>query len=76
MVPRWRFFVTFLGPAFAASRVQHLSDLHSKFALGPHHVSKYGRHPTYTAAEIRRGKEEEEDRNKLQDENIMVCPIT
>jgi len=35
-----------LGPAFAASRVQHLSDLHSKFALGPHHVSKYGRHPT------------------------------
>jgi len=36
-----------LGPAFAASCVQHLSDLHSKFALGPHHVSKYGRHPTY-----------------------------
>jgi len=36
----------FLGPAFAASRVQHLSDLHSKFALGPHHVSKYGSHPT------------------------------
>jgi len=27
--------------------VQHLSDLHSKFALGPDHVSKYGRHPTY-----------------------------
>jgi len=26
--------------------VQHLSDLHSKFALGPRHVSKYGRHPT------------------------------
>jgi len=21
--------------------VQHISDLHSKFALGPHHVSKY-----------------------------------
>ena len=46
MVPRWRVLATFLGPAFAASRVQHLSDLHSKFALGPHHVSKYGRHPT------------------------------
>jgi len=28
------------------------------------------------AAEIRRGKKEEEDRKKLQDENIMVCPIT
>jgi len=37
---------TFLGPAFAASRVQRLSDLHSKFALRPHHVWKYGRHPT------------------------------
>jgi len=46
MVPRWRFLATFLGAAFAASHVQHLSDLHSKFALGPHHVSKYGRHPT------------------------------
>jgi len=46
IVPRWRFLATFLGPAFAASRVQHLSGLHSKFALGPHHVSKYGRHPT------------------------------
>ena len=29
---------TFLGPAFAASRVQQVSDVHSKFALGPHHV--------------------------------------
>jgi len=38
MVPRWRFLATFLSPAFAASRVQHISDLHSKFALGPRHV--------------------------------------
>ena len=45
MVPRRRFLATFLGPAFAASRVQHISDLHSKFALRPHHVWKYGRHP-------------------------------
>jgi len=35
----------FLGPTFPASHAQHVSDLHSKFALGPHHVSKYGRHP-------------------------------
>jgi len=35
----------FLRPVFTASRVQHVSDLHSKFALRPHHVSKYGRHP-------------------------------
>jgi len=46
MMPRWRFLATFLRPVFAASREQHTSDLHSKFALGPHHVSKYGRHPT------------------------------
>jgi len=38
-------FGDLLGPAFAASRVQHISDLYSKFALGPHHVSKYGRNP-------------------------------
>jgi len=25
--------------------VQYISDMHSKFALRPHHVSKYGRHP-------------------------------
>ena len=45
MVRRWRFFASFLRPVFAASRVHHISDLHSKFALGPHHVWKYGRHP-------------------------------
>ena len=37
----WRFW----GPAFPARRVQHISDMHSKFALRPHHVWKYGRHP-------------------------------
>ena len=40
--------VIFLGPAFPASRMQHISDLHSKFALGPHHVSKYSRLPMYS----------------------------
>jgi len=38
-------FGKFLGPAFPASSMQHVSDLHSTFALGPHHVPKYGRHP-------------------------------
>jgi len=37
MVPRWRILGDFLGPAFAGSWVQHISDLHSKFALAPHH---------------------------------------
>jgi len=45
MVPSWRFFDDFLHPVFAASAVQHVSDLHLKFALSPHHVCKYGRHP-------------------------------
>jgi len=44
MMPRWRFLTT-LRPVFAASRVQQVSDLHLKFALRPHHVCKYGRHP-------------------------------
>ena len=44
MVPRWRFIVSFLRPVFQASHVQHISDLHSKFALRPHHVWKYGRY--------------------------------
>ena len=45
MAPRWRFFGNFLQPVFSASRMHHISDLHSKFAPGPHHVCKYGRHP-------------------------------
>jgi len=36
--------------------MQHISDLHSKFALGPHHVSKYGIDIHSATAEIRRGK--------------------
>jgi len=35
----------FLRRVFTESRLQHVSDLHHKFALRPHHVSKYGRHP-------------------------------
>ena len=38
MVPRWRLFGDFLRAVFSASRVQHVSDLHSKFTLRPHHV--------------------------------------
>jgi len=45
MVPTWRIFGDFLCPVFSASRVQHVSDLHLKFALRPHRIWKYGRHP-------------------------------
>ena len=44
-VVRWCRNGDFLRPVFAASRVQRISDLHSKFALRPHHVPKYGKHP-------------------------------
>ena len=56
MVPRWRFLATFLPPAFPASRVQQVLDLHLKFALRPHHVCGSMVDMQSTAAEIRRGK--------------------
>jgi len=43
-VVRWCRNSIFLRRVFSASRVQHISDMHSKFALRPHHVWKYGRH--------------------------------
>ena len=43
----WRQNGDFLHTVFSASRVQHISDMHSKFTLRPHHVWKYGRHPIY-----------------------------
>jgi len=45
IVLKCRILGEFLGPAFPTSHVQHVSDMHSKFALRPHHVWKYGRHP-------------------------------
>jgi len=44
-VVRWCRDGDFLRPVFAASRVQRISDLHSKFAVRPHHVPKCGKHP-------------------------------
>jgi len=35
----------FLRPVFTASPLQHVSDVHPKFALRPHHVWKCGIHP-------------------------------
>jgi len=52
--------------------MQYISDLHSKFALRPHHVWKYGRPIQSATAEIRRGKKEERNRTK----NIMFASAT
>jgi len=42
-VVRWCQNGDFLRPVFPTSHVQQVSDMHSKFALRPHHVRKYGR---------------------------------
>ena len=44
MVRRWRILESFASCIFS-NCVQHVSDLHPKLALRPHHVWKYGRHP-------------------------------
>jgi len=38
MVPKWWFFASCIFS-------EHISDVHSKFTLRPHHVWKYSRHP-------------------------------
>ena len=66
-VVRWCQNGDFLCPVFPSSRVQHISDLHSKFALGPHHVWKYGRHPICDCWDYaRKKKKEEERRNRMK----------
>jgi len=59
-----RFFATFLRPVFAASRRQHISDLHSKFALARHAMCRSMVDIQSAAAEIRRGKKKKKDRKK------------
>jgi len=43
-VVRWGQNGDFLHLIFSPSRVQHISNLHSKIALRSHHVWNYGRH--------------------------------
>jgi len=57
MVRRLGIFCDFLGAVFPASRVQHISDLHSKLAL--HTMCSSMVDIQSATAEIRRGKKEE-----------------
>jgi len=61
---------------FLASRVQHVSDLHPKFAVGlwPHHVWRYMVDIESATAENRLGKKDR--RKKPQDKNIMSASAT
>ena len=67
MVPRCRIFGDFGGPAFPASRVQHISDMHSKFALGPHHA--YMVDIQSATAEIWRGKKGQRKKDRKKETN-------
>jgi len=64
MVHRWQFFDDFLRSVFAASRVQHVSDLHLKLVLCGNMADIQS-----ATSEIR------QEKKKPQDENITVCPI-
>jgi len=75
MVSRWRFLASFLRPVFPASRVQHISDLHSTFALR-HTMCGSMVDIQSATAEIRRGKKEEYRRKKPQGKNIMSASVT
>jgi len=60
---RWCQNGDFLRPVFAASREQRISDLHSKFALRPHHVPNMV-NIQFPTAEIRRGKKKKKKKKE------------
>jgi len=69
MVPRWRFLRDFAS-GISAIRVQHISDLHSKFALKPHHVWKYM--VDIHLRPLRIGEDKEERRRKKKKEEVTA----
>ena len=62
-----------IGAVAKPRRVQRISDMHSKFALRPHHVWKYGRHPVWDGWDKTRKKRR---KKKPQDENVMSASTT
>jgi len=65
MVCRWRIFGNILHPVFSVSREQHVSDLHPKFTLRPHHAWKYGRHPICDSWDYARKKDRKKKKELL-----------
>jgi len=57
-------------PVFPERHVQHVSHLHPKFPLRPHHVWMYGRHQS-ASAEIRREKKKDRKKEETIGQNIM-----
>ena len=71
-VVRWCRDGDFLRPVFAASRVQRISDMHSKFALR-HTMCRTMVNIQSPTAEIRQGKKEEEELECGPMPNVMVA---
>ena len=59
-------FCVIFASCILASPVQHISDLHSKFALRPHHVWKYSK--TSNPPRLRIGEEKRKRRKKKKKE--------
>jgi len=66
---------TFLRPAFPRSRVQHVSDLHLKFALRPCTTCGSMADIQSATAEIRRGKKKKEEETTGQKYNGLPYSI-
>jgi len=64
MVPRWQIFDDFSRPAFAASRVQHVSDLHLKYS----HYKATPCVEVWQTSNLRRLRLGEEKRKKKKEE--------
>jgi len=61
-------FWRFLGPVFPASRVQHASDLHPKFALRHANLRRLR-----LGEERKKKKEEEKEKTTGQKYNVRIC---
>ena len=71
MATFWRFFES----CISASRVQHVWDLYPKFALRPHHVWKYGRHPISDRWDKARKKKKKKEETTGQKYNGLPYSI-
>jgi len=65
-------FWRFLCPIFSASRLQHISDMHPKFALG-HTMCGSMVDIQSATADIRRGKKMKEEETTGQKYNARIC---
>jgi len=75
MVPRWRIFGDFFASCISSGCVQHVSDLHLKFALRSHHCVE-----VWCTSNLRRLRlGEKKERKKIGETTgqkyIYICPV-